>query len=76
MPCRGKEDAYTDCTESGSDGYLDLQLKFQTQNTVEMLGVVSDGEQRVLYLTGNLKEEFGGTAITGEDIIIIMKKGK
>jgi hypothetical protein len=75
-PYRGKEDAYTDCTESGSDGYLDLQLKFQTQNIVEMLGVVSDGEQRVLNLTGNLKEEFGGTAITGEDIIIIMKKGK
>ena len=75
-PYLDKTDAHTDCTESGSDGYLDLELKFQTQNIVEMLGVVSDGEQRVLKLTGNLKEEFGGTAITGEDIVIILKKGK
>ncbi len=75
-PYRGKEDAYADCIENGADSYLDLKLKFQTQNIVDMLGVVSDGEQRVLTLTGHLKDEFGGTAITGEDIVIILKKGK
>lgn len=75
-PYRGKEDAYTDCIENGADGYLDLELKFQTQNIVDMLGNVFDQEQRVLNLTGRLKDEFGGTAITGEDIVIILKKGK
>jgi hypothetical protein len=30
----------------------------------------------VLHLTGNLKEEYGGTPIVGEDPIWIVKKGK
>jgi hypothetical protein len=28
----------------------------------------------VVTLTGNLKEEFGGTPITGEDVVRILKK--
>jgi hypothetical protein len=40
------------------------------------LGEVNDGDVLVLQLTGNLKEEFGGTAIVGEDVVVILKKGK
>jgi hypothetical protein len=71
----GKQDAH-DCTRDGPDGYLDLTLKFETQELVAALGEVDDGEVRVLQLTGNLKEAYGGTPIVGEDVVIILKKGK
>lgn len=74
-PFIGKEDAF-DCTEEGPDGYLDLTLKFDTQEVVAALGDVNDGDVLVLQLTGNLMEEFGGTPILGEDVVVILKKGK
>jgi len=43
---------------------------------VAALGEAADGEVLILILTGNLKEEFGGTAIGGEDVVVILKKGK
>lgn len=74
-PIVGKEDCM-DCTDEGPDGYLDLTLKYNNQEIVAALGTVTDGECKVLTLTGNLKEEFGGTAIVGEDVVkIILKKG-
>ena len=62
------------CTKAGWDGWLDLGLKFDIQAVVAALGPVTNGEVRVLALTGNLKEEFGGTPIYGEDVMIIRKK--
>ncbi len=64
------------CTTEGLDGYLDLTLKFDSQEVVAVLGEVSDGDILVLTLTGNLKEEFGGISIEGQDVVIIRKKGK
>jgi len=72
-PYTGKEDKY-DCNEYGPDGYLDLTLKFDTQEVVAALGDVNDGDIIVLKLTGNLKEEFDGTPIVGEDVVVILKK--
>ena len=74
-PFLGKESEF-DCTEEGPDGYLDLTLKFDTQEVIEALGEVDDGDVIVLSLTGNLLEEHGGTTIEGEDVVIILKKGK
>jgi hypothetical protein len=74
-PFNGKEDAH-DCNEDGPDGYLDLTLKFSSQEIVAALGEVNDGDVLVLQLTGNLKEEHGGTLIAGEDVVVILKKGK
>jgi len=62
------------CTKAGRDGWLDLSLKFNIQAVVAALGPVTNGEVRVLALTGNLKEEYGGTPIYGEDVMIIRKK--
>jgi uncharacterized membrane protein len=63
------------CTEDGPDGYLDLTLKFKTQEIVEELlkvrGQLFDGEQLVLELTGVL---FGERPIEGTDCVVI--KGK
>jgi len=39
------------------------------------LGEVEDGACLILTLTGNLKEEFDGTAIVGQDVVRIIKKG-
>ena len=73
FPLLGKEDAL-DCTELEGDGLLDLSLKFDMQEIVPAIGEdVVDGEVIVLTLTGNLLD---GTPIEGEDVVIILKKGK
>lgn len=78
-PLLGKESEF-DCTEEGPDGFLDLVLKFDTQEVVEALetelGELADGAVIILPLTGNLLEEYCGTPIIGEDVVIILKKGK
>ncbi len=64
-----------DCHELiGGDGYLDLSLKFNNQDVMTAIGTVTDGDCLMLELTGNLKEEFGGTSIAGEDVVLIRKK--
>ena len=60
-----------DCTAAGPDGFLDLTLKFDAQAIVATLGAVTDGEVRVLQLTGQLLD---GTAITGADVVRILVK--
>jgi len=77
MPIRsGCEDVATpvaepdicECTTDGPDGFTDLVLKFKTQDIVEVLGAVTDGEMIELQLTGVLFDE---TPIEGADCIII-----
>jgi hypothetical protein len=72
-PFIGKEDC-EDCNKLGPDGYLDLTLKFDSLEVVAALGDVNDRDCIVLTLTGSLKEEFGGTPIFGEDVVVILKK--
>ena len=60
-----------DCHDLGSDGYLDLTLKFKIQEIVAVLGVVVDGQVRPLALTGNL---FDSTPIVGYDEVVVIKK--
>jgi hypothetical protein len=69
----GKEDAY-DCNDYGPDGYIDLTLKFKAQEIAAALGKINDGDVLVLHLFANLKEEFGSTLITGEDVVVILEK--
>jgi hypothetical protein len=61
------------CHSKKKDGYVDLSLKFKTQDVVVALGEVVDGETWMLHLTGNLKD---GTPIEGADCIDIKKRGK
>jgi len=56
---------------SGPDGYLDLTLKFKTQEIVAALGDVHDGDVLTLMLTGNL---FDGTPILGDDEVWIIAR--
>jgi len=80
MPFTGKEDCELDCAGcSCPDEIMDLLLNFDRQELVaylESLGEVADGNCIVLQITGNLLEEFGGTPIYGEDVLLILKKGK
>ncbi|MHC4739395.1 MAG: hypothetical protein ACYS9Y_10880 [Planctomycetota bacterium] len=62
-----------ECTTAGSDGYLDLVLKFESQAIIEALGEVEDGDEWILELTGTLYDE---REIAGEDCIIIRAKSK
>jgi hypothetical protein len=78
-PFTGRVDAY-DCMEycpdeyGVFDGYLDLSFKFKSQEVVDALGEVHDGDVVVLQLSGKLKEEFGGTGFVGEDVVWILEK--
>ncbi len=66
-----------DCHDLNGDGYLDLKLKFHRKNLVMTLKLSQVLGQTVpLTLTGNLKEEFGGTQITGEDCLKVRPRVK
>lgn len=70
QPFVGKVDAF-DCTSDGADGFTDLSLKFDTQSVLADLGIdAADlGETLVLGVKG---ETFDGTAIRGEDVVVIV----
>jgi len=71
-PFDGKTDP-NQCNNLGPDGHLDIVLKFDTQAIADSLGDVEDKEPITLQLRGQLLD---GTEIRGEDVVIIMKKGK
>jgi hypothetical protein len=72
-PYQGKDDCM-DCTRSGADGYIDLTLKFDARQLAGAFAGAHDGDCRVVHVGGNLRAEFGGAPITGEDIIKIVLK--
>jgi PKD repeat protein len=72
-PYSGRQGAY-DCNDYGQDGFIDLTLKFMAQEIVAAVGEVNDGDVLVFHLLANLKEEFGGTPIMGEDVVLIIKQ--
>jgi probable HAF family extracellular repeat protein len=61
------------CTEDGPDGFLDLTLKFKTQEIVNAIGNVNEGDVLVLELTGVLYDE---RPIEGTDCVLIRGKHK
>ena len=74
-PFTGKEDCMLDCHELGPDGVMDLTLKFDVQEIITALGAAAeDGACLTLHLTGDFYD--GVHFIHGEDLIIIIKKGK
>ena len=62
-----------ECNELGPDGYIDLTLKFRTQDVVGVLGPYEDGDVISLSLTATLLD---GTIITVEDCLWVLDKGK
>ncbi len=66
-------DMKADCDTDRPDGYVDLALKFSTQEIVKVLGNVHDKDVVTLTLTGAL---YDGTEVTGEDGIFILIRGK
>ncbi len=101
-PYLGKEDCEQDCDTLDPDGILDLTLKFDTQQILDVLGNIEsydieqedleafesgesdqlitttedallDGACLTVTLTGTLTD---GTEIIGEDLVLILRKGK
>ncbi len=60
------------CTTDGADGFVDLTLKFSSQEIVAALGPVSDSDQVPLTLTA---QTLDGTSIVGTDCVIVLAKG-
>jgi len=56
------------CHRLGADGITDLVLSFDQQALYQSLGTVTNGEVRVISLTGQLID---GTPIVGEDVVVI-----
>jgi hypothetical protein len=72
-PFTGALVSATACTTAGPDGFPDLVLFFDKQAVSAALGPVTNGQVLVLKLTGNLLPGFGGTAISGQDVVVINK---
>jgi hypothetical protein len=66
------------CHELGPDGYMDLTFKFRRKRLAKSLKLYDEaGETIPLTITGNLKDEYGGTPIEGKDCVRIkVKKAK
>jgi hypothetical protein len=62
-----------DCSSAGSDGRVDLTLKFNNQSIASSLGNIIKGQCRELKLTGSL---YDGTPIEGKDMVIIKTPAK
>ena len=63
------------CYDSLRDGYKDLILMFKTQELVKALELWDvSGKTVTLTLAANLKEEFGGTAVSGQDDVKVLGK--
>jgi len=60
------------CNILEGDGFMDLTLKFETQEVIETLGEVNDGDVLTLKLYGTLHD---GTHIIGGDCVIIRAEG-
>lgn len=60
-----------DCNPAGADGNTDLTIKFDSEAIAASLGLVADGDQVVLTLTGSLLD---GTPLQGKDCIVVIKK--
>jgi len=57
----------------GGDGYLDLTLKFRTQEVRTTLGLDAfEGQTIPLIITGNLKQAADGTPFAGKDYIWVL----
>lgn len=70
-PFSGALVSATSCTTAGPDGFTDLVLLFDKQAVSAALGPVTNGQVLILTLTGNLLPGFGGTAISGQDVVVI-----
>jgi uncharacterized delta-60 repeat protein len=58
-----------DCAAAGGDGTADFAMRFDSAALAAALGPVSNGECRVLALTGRLRD---GTPIRGQDVIRVI----
>ena len=80
-PYTGKEDCDLDCNTLGPDGYLDLTLKFNTQELLDYIGTVESfevNEEELNTLESGVDDQV--TTITGEtlsvgDCLVIQLEG-
>lgn len=57
-----------ECNSLGSDGFIDLTLKFDKRELIDSLGAVGDGDTIPITITGLLND---GTPFEGVDCVVI-----
>lgn len=72
-PFTGKSDCDLDCTTERKDGYLDLTLKFNAQEVINLIPdhLRNHKQCLVFSVSGTLTEEFGLIPFAGEDVVSI-----
>lgn len=70
-PFSGTHGNANSCTTAGPDGFADLVVFFDNQAVSAALGNIKSGDVLVLTVTGNLRPQFGGTPVTGQDVVVI-----
>ena len=70
-PADGFEESDCSATEI-PDGFMDLVLKFSTQEVIAAIAPVEDGDRIVLTLLGETEEY----PVLGQDVITILKRGR
>ncbi|NIP83320.1 MAG: hypothetical protein GWM90_30480 [Gemmatimonadetes bacterium] len=63
-----------DCTDAGSDGIMDVALKFSKEELAGAISAEAPQGEFTLTVTGSLLPEFGGTPIEGEDVVLISNR--
>lgn len=74
-PYIGKLERF-DCTEAGADGYMDLVLFYDAQEVASVIDYASDGDVLLFWVDTQLMDDYGGTLLTGQDVVWIIRKGK
>ena len=69
----GPDPELCECNELGGDGFLDLTMKFATQEVVAAISPVDDGDDVSVEVTAELLD---GTAIVLHDCVWIIDKTK
>lgn len=66
-----------ECHDLNGDGYLDLTLKFSSQEVTDTLDLEGEAGNTIpLFLTGSLTEEADGTPIDGSDCVWVLGTGE
>jgi hypothetical protein len=73
-PLRWSYEDVSRSDDTNGDGFVDLVLKFKTQDLVMFTITEYMGETIDLIISGNLKREFDGASFLGQDEVLILGK--
>ena len=55
---------------------MDLVLFYDAQEVASVIDYASDGDVLLFWVDTQLMDDYGGTLLTGQDVVWIIRKGK